>query len=137
MKMNIKDFYNGFSDNQIEKYRQGVRERWGEDTLKESEDRIIGMGKEGFSKVQAEGTSIFETIAIYIPEGFNSNEVQEQIVKWRKWLDNFSTYSDEAILELGRAYSQDPRFTKVFSDINKDLPEFLTKAIEYYCANKK
>jgi hypothetical protein len=113
-----------------------VRERWCEDTLKVSEDRIIGMGKKGFVKVQAEGTSIFETIANNIPKGFDSDEVQGQIVKWRKWLDNFSTYSDEAILGLGQAYSQDPRFTKVFGDINEDLAEFLTKAIEYYCSNK-
>jgi hypothetical protein len=124
------------SDEQIEKYRQEVRERWGEDTLKESEDRIIGMGKEGFVKVQAEGASIFETIANNIPKGFDSDEVQGQIVKWRKWLDNFSTYSDEAILGLGQAYSQDPRFTKIFGDIKEELPEFLTKAIEYYCSNK-
>ncbi len=93
------------------------------------------MGKEDFAKVQAEGTSIFETIADKTPKGFDSDEVQEQIVKWRKWLDNFSTYSDEAILGLGLAYSQDPRFVKTFRDINKDLPEFLTKAIEYYCDN--
>ena len=134
--MQIKEFYDGLNDDQIEKYRQEVRERWDENTLKESEDRIIGMGKEGFAKVQAEGTLIFETIADNIPKGYDSDEIQEQIVKWRKWLDNFSTYTDEAILELGRAYSQDSRFIKVFSDINKDLPEFLTKAIEYYCSNK-
>lgn len=135
--MRINECYTGLSDKQIEQYRQEVRERWGEDTLKESEDRIKGMGKEDFAKVQAEGTSIFETIADKIPKGFDSDEVQEQIVKWRKWLDNFATYSDEAVLGLGRAYSQDPRFTNVFSDINDELPEFLTKAIEYYCANKK
>jgi len=135
--MDIKEFYNGLSEEQVEKYRQEVRERWGEDTLKESEDRIIGMGKDGFAAVQAEGTSIFETIGDNIPKGFDSDEVQEQIVKWRKWLDNFSTYSDEAILGLGRAYSQDLRFTQVFRDIHEDLPEFLTKAIEYYCANNK
>jgi len=80
------------SDEQIEKYRQEVRERWGEDTLKESEDRIIGMGKEGFVKVQAEGASIFETIANNIPKGFDSNEVQGQIVKWRKWLPRPEIY---------------------------------------------
>jgi len=135
--LNIKEFYDGLNEEQIERYRQEVRERWGEDTLKESEDRITGMGKEGFAAVQAEGASIFETIAENISKGFDSNEVQGQIVKWRKWLDNFSTYSDEAILELGRAYSQDPRFTKVFSDIHKDLPEFLTKAIEHYCTKNK
>ena len=135
--MDIKEFYNGLSDKQIEQYRNEVRERWGEDTLKESEDRIAGMGKAGFAKVQAEGASIFETIGDNISKGFDSDEVQEQIAKWRKWLDNFSSYSDEALLGLGQAYSKDPRFTKVFSDIHEDLPEFLTKAIEYYCANKK
>lgn len=135
--MSIKEYYNGLSEEQIKRYRQEVRERWGEDTLKESEDRIIRMGKEGFAKVQAEGTSIFETIGANIPKGVDSVEVQEQIIKWRKWLDNFSTYSDEAVLGLGRAYSQDPRFIQVFRDIHEDLPEFLTKAIEYYCANKK
>lgn len=135
--MQINKYYDGLSDGQIEKYRQEVRERWGEDTLKESEERIAGMGKEGFAAVRAEGAVIFETIGDNIPKGFDSNEVQEQIVKWRKWLDNFSTYSDEAILGLGQAYSQDPRFLQVFRDIHEDLPEFLTKAIEYYCANKK
>ena len=94
------------------------------------------MSKEDFDAVQAEGASIFETIGGNIPKGFDSNEVQEQIVKWRKWLDNFSTYSDEAILELGQAYSKHPRFIKTFRDIKEDLPEFLTKAIEYYCENK-
>jgi hypothetical protein len=41
------------------------------------------------------------------------------------------------VLELGRAYSQNPDFIKFFRKINKDLPEFLTKAIEYYYSKKK
>lgn len=135
--MQIEECYKGLNKKQIEKYRQEVCKRWGKDTLKESEDRISKMGKERFSEVQAEGTSIFETIGDNISKGFDSDEVQEQIVKWRKWLDNFATYSDEAVLGLGQAYSQHPRFIKIFSDINECLPEFLTKAIEHYCANKK
>ena len=135
--MQIKEYYEGFSDEQIEKYRQEVRKGWGEDTLRESEDRITGMGKERFAEVQAEGASIFEAIGDDISKGFDSDEVQEHIVKWRKWLDNFATYSDEAILGLGQAYSQHPGFIQVFRDIHEDLPEFLTKAVEYYCANKK
>jgi hypothetical protein len=105
--------------------------------LKKSEDHIIGTDKEGFAKIQADGASIFETIGDNISKGFNSDEVQEQIGRWRIWLENFATYSNEALLELGRAYSQHPRFIKVFRAINEDLPEFLTKAIEFYCANKK
>ncbi len=105
--------------------------------MKESEDRINEMGEEDFATVQAEGASIFETIADSMPEGCDSDKVQEQIVRWRKWLDNFAEYSDEAVLGLGRAYSQHPRFIKIFGEINEDLSAFLTKAIECYCANKK
>jgi hypothetical protein len=37
-------------------------------------------------------------------------------------------------LGLGRAYSQDARFAAFFAKFHPDLPQFLTKAIEYYCA---
>ena len=55
------------------------------------------------------------------------------MAKWRQWLENFHQYSDEAVLGLGRAYSQDPRFAAYFRKFNSGLPAFLTKAIEYYC----
>ncbi len=43
---------------------------------------------------------------------------------------------------LGQAYSQSLDFaeffrTEFFRKINKDLPGFLTKAIEYYCTHKR
>ncbi len=137
MKMQIKEYYQGFSDEQIEKYRKEVRQRWGEKTLQESEERVIKMGKEKFAKLQAEGGKIFQTISYNMSKGFDSAEVQKQVAKLRKWLENFHHYSDEAVLGLGRAYSQSPEFAKFFSKYHKELPEFLTRAIEYYYAQKK
>ena len=29
-------------------------------------------------------------------KGYDSKEVQELVVRWRNWLENFSHYSDEA-----------------------------------------
>jgi MerR family transcriptional regulator, thiopeptide resistance regulator len=136
-KMQIKEYYQGFSDEQIEKYRQEVRQRWGDDVLRASEARIIGMGKERFAALQAEGGSIFKAISDNMSKGFDSAEVQEQVAKWRQWLENFASYSDGAVLGLGQAYSQHLEFAKFFRKIHKDLPGFLTKAIEHYCKNKK
>ncbi len=48
-EMPIKEYYHGFSDEQIEKYRQEVRQRWGDDALRTNEARAIGMGKERFA----------------------------------------------------------------------------------------
>jgi MerR family transcriptional regulator, thiopeptide resistance regulator len=137
IQMEIKEYYQGFSDEQIEKYRDEVRRRWGEDTLKKSEARITGMGKEKFAALQAEGKEIFMAISLNISRGAECPEVQEQISKWRSWLENFSSYSDEAVLGLGRVYSQHADFAAFFRKIHPELPEFLTRAIEYYCANQK
>lgn len=131
--MHIKEYYEGFSEEQIENYREEVRQRWGEKTLRDSETKVIKMGKEKFAALQAEGGAIFQAIADNMKKGFDNAEVQKLVVKWCRWLENFSHYSDEAVLGLGQAYSQDKRFAKYFEKFHKDLPEFLTKAIEYYC----
>jgi len=68
--------------------------------------------------------------------GFDDRVVQEQIALWRQWLENFHHYSDEAVMGLGQTYSQDPEFAAFFRKYQEELPEFLTKAIEYYCEHK-
>ena len=136
-EMPIKEYYEGFSEEQIEKYRQEVRQRWGEKTLKDSEERVMNMGKEKFKQVQDEGGAIFKAICDNMPKGYDSKEVQELVAKWRNWLENFSHYSDEAVLGLGQTYSRHPDFAKFFEKYDADFPEFFTKAIEYYCASKK
>jgi len=137
VKMQIKEYYQGFSDEQIEKYRREVRRRCGDRALQKSEEHVIKMGKDKFDVLQAEGGKIFQTISDNMPSGYNSNVIQAQVAKWRQWLENFHDYSEEAVLGLGRAYSQSPEFAKFFEKIHKDLPEFLTKSIEYYCAHQK
>jgi len=130
--MNIKEFYQGFSKKQIEKYREEVKLRWGSKTLEESEKRVLDMGREKFIALQAEGGKIFKAIMESMSEGYDSRYVQDLIVEWRKWLENFHHYSDEEVVELGRAYSQHPDFIRFFQQYSDDLPIFLTRAIEHY-----
>ncbi|MFA5628712.1 MAG: MerR family transcriptional regulator [Dehalococcoidales bacterium] len=135
--MPIKEYYEGFSDEQIERYRQEVRERWGEETLKDSETRVMNMGKEKFKALQEKGGAIFMAIRENMSKGHASQEVQELVAEWRIWLENFAHYSDEAVLGLGQAYSNHPDFAQFFRKFGEDFPQFFTEAIEYYCANKK
>jgi MerR family transcriptional regulator, thiopeptide resistance regulator len=135
--METKDFYQGFSDAEMEKYRAEVRERWGEKALNESEDRIKKMGPAKFAAVQAEGDNIFKAIAADMPKGAESKDVQSDVTMWRGWLEHFKHYPDEAVVGLGRAYSQDERFARYFEKYGKDFPAFLTKAIEYWVTHKK
>ncbi|MBN2075723.1 MAG: MerR family transcriptional regulator [Dehalococcoidales bacterium] len=131
-RMSIKEYYRGFSEDQIEKYRDEVRRRWGKKILIDSEKRVIDMGQEKFIALQAEGGRIFKTIMEHMSEGYDSKYIQERIKEWRQWLENFHHYSEDEIVELGRAYSQHPDFIKFFQQYSDDLPVFLTRAIEYY-----
>jgi DNA-binding transcriptional MerR regulator len=130
--MSIKEYYRGFSEDQIEKYRDEVRRRWGEKILVDSEKRVIDMGQDKFIALQAEGGKIFKTIMENMSDGYDSSYIQERIKEWRQWLENFHHYSEEEVVELGRAYSQHPDFIKFFQQYSDDLPVFLTRAIEYY-----
>jgi MerR family transcriptional regulator, thiopeptide resistance regulator len=81
VRMSIKEYYEGFSNEQIEKYRQEVRQRWGEKTLKDSEERVIKMGKARFAELQAEGGKIFQSITDNMAAGVDSPEVQKQVTQ--------------------------------------------------------
>lgn len=134
--MEIKEYYKGFSDEQVEEYRKEVRESWGADTLNESEYRVKAMGKEKFDEVQANGQRIFQAIADNMDKGPGSDVVQGLVAEWREWLEHFSHYTDEMVFGLGRSYSRDSRFAAYYHKIHTDLPEFFTKAIEAYCSKK-
>ncbi len=130
--MDIKEYYEGFSDAQIEEYREEVRRRWGEEKLRESEERVMHMGKDGFAAHQAKGDAIFRAMAELMPSGPASPEVQQQVARWREWLELFSEYTDEALLGLGRMYSEDERFAAFFARFHPELPAFFTRAVECY-----
>ena len=132
--METREYYEGFSDARIEEYRKEARQRWGEDTVRDSESRVLKMGRQRMTELQAEGGAIFQTLAELMPKGAASLEVQEQVAKWREWLEHFSTYSDEAVLGLARMYSEDSRFAAFFEKYHPDLPAFFTRAVEHYCS---
>ena len=112
--MSIKEYYQGFSDEKIERYRSEVKERWGEKALADSEARVLKMGKEKFAELQAEGGRIFQAMCDNMGGGCESEAVQAQVALWRQWLENFHHYPDEAVLGLARAYSQHPEFAAFF-----------------------
>src|SRR4030042_2177088 len=130
--MKIKEFYQGFSDEQIEKFRDEVRCRWGATHLEASERSVTDTGQEKFIELQAEGGKIFKAIMENMSEGYDRKYIQERITEWRQWLEKFHHYSEKKVVALGRGYSLHPHFFKFFQQYSDDLPVFLTRAIEYY-----
>ncbi len=135
--MKIKDYYQGFSETEIEKMRAEVKEKYGEDVLNKSESKVTKLGKAEFAILQAEGETIWKTVAGLMVKGPQSPEVQAQIDKWSRCLSNFYDYSDEMLLGLGKMYSSDERFAVTFRKYGRDMPAFATRSIEFYIEQRK
>jgi MerR family transcriptional regulator, thiopeptide resistance regulator len=130
--MDIKECYKGFSDKEVDTMRKEAREKYGEKTVADSEARVTAMGKDKFEAVQKEFGEIYHKIVANMDKGPQSKEVQVQIARWRELMENFHHYTDEMILGLGRMYSEDPRFAAFYLKFHKDMPKFMTEAVEHY-----
>ena len=135
--MDIKEYYKGFSDKEVDAIRKEAKEKYGEKTIADSEANVMAMGKAKMDAIQAEFGEIYHKIVAKMDNGPESPEVQEQIARWRELMENFHHYSDEAILGLGRMYSEDSRFAAFYLKFHKDMPKFMTKAVEHYIAGRK
>jgi len=136
-EMEIKDYYKGFSDKEVEAIRKEAREKYGEKTIADSEARVTAMGKEKWDALQAEFGQTYHKIVANMEKGPESKEVQEQIARWRQLMENFHHYTDEMILGLGRMYSEDERFAAFYLKFHPDMPRFMTAAIEHYVEGRK
>ena len=136
-EMDIKEYYKGFSDEEIDSMRKEAREKYGEKTVADSEARVMAMGKEKMDAVQAEFDTIYRKIAADMDKGPESPEVQSGIARWRELMENFHHYTDEMILGLGQMYSDDDRFAAFYRKYHPDMAEFMTRAIEYYVASRR
>jgi DNA-binding transcriptional MerR regulator len=134
--MSDKDLFEGFSEEKQKEYEEEIRQRYGDEDLKESQRRWKSYSPEKKEAIKAESQAIFATIGAHIEKGHDSPEVQAQIGALHKHLGYFYECTYERLLGLGQLYNQHPDFIARFQAVHPDLPEFLEKAIEHYCQGK-
>lgn len=135
--VNDQDMYEGFTPEQAKAYRKEAAEKWGEDEVKASENRIKKMSKEQWNAVKAQGDAITRKLAELMLAGAapGNPEVQECIARWHKFLENFYPVVEERLRGLGEMYVADERFTAHYDKYAKGLAQFKNEAIRIYCDN--
>lgn len=131
-----KELYEGFEPEQAKAYRKEAIERWGEEKVKESEQRLKKLTKEEFDNVKEEGHEIALNIANLMNESPNSTKVQEQIQRHYNHLKNFYEPNVEIYRGLANLYVEDERFKAFYEKIKPGLAEFLSRAMKHFCDNK-
>lgn len=136
--MQDQELYGSFSKEEMEKYAQEAKERWGNtEAYKESQKRVKRMGTEGLKKIGDEMVSITRAIAESMDKGPGSPEVQELVKRHYGCLGNFYDCGTEMYRGLGKMYVEDKRFAAYYEKFGPGLAEFMRQAIEYYCDHNK
>ncbi|MBB6445310.1 DNA-binding transcriptional MerR regulator [Bacillus benzoevorans] len=141
--MGDKDKFAAFKEKMIEeneqKYGKEIREKYGHETVKTSNAKLMGMSQEDFEVMTKIGEEIFTLLEKAYTTGDPASDVaQELAAKHKEWLMySWTKYSPEAHAGLAEMYIADERFTAYYDKAVKGGTGFLRDAILIYTGQKR
>ena len=130
--MSQKDLFEGFSEEEQEKYAQEAEQMYDPETVRESNRKWKSYSAAKKEAILAEGRQVYEDMITAMPKGASSPEVQAVVERWRKHMDHFWTPSLEQLIALAGGYNDDPRFKANFDKMHPALTEFMREAVTVY-----
>lgn len=131
--MTHKEKFEGFNFSQ-NPFEQEARERWGDETIDKSNEKLKNMSKEEQKTLEEKMNAIYRKLATFRQSSPASDGAQEAIKKWHDFLNNNFNYhySLEAFKQLGQMYVEDERFTKNIDKFGEGLSKFMCEAMAIY-----
>jgi DNA-binding transcriptional MerR regulator len=135
--MSDKAYFEGFSEEEQEKYALEAEQMYDPETVRESNRKWKTYSAAKKEAIMTEGKAIYMDMIAAMPKGADSEEVQSIVERWRKHMDYFWTPKLEQLLPLVNGYNDDPRFKANFDKMRPGLAEFFREAVRVYVANHK
>lgn len=135
ISMEDTELYGNFSKDELDRYTKEAQERWGHTaTLKQSQERVKKMGKEGLQQVMNENRKLNEKLSTQMAEGQSpaSETVQHLIAQHYNGLRAFYEPNLELYRGLAEMYLADERFKKNYEKVAIGLAQFMHDAMIYY-----
>jgi DNA-binding transcriptional MerR regulator len=136
-EMSQKGLFEGFSEEEQEKYAEEAEQMYDPETVRESNRKWKSYSAGKKEAIMAEGKLIYTDMVAAMPKGADSPAVQAIVERWHKHLDNFWTPNIDQLLTLADGYSMDPRFKSKFDKLDPQLADFMLAAVKVYVANHK
>jgi DNA-binding transcriptional MerR regulator len=143
MTMSDKEKFEGFKKDMIDenerKYGKEVREKYGDDTVNQSNAKLQNMSQEKYDRANRLAEEINQTLAEAFKTGDPSGDAAQKAAELHKeWISMYwPTYSGEAHAGLGDMYVADDRFKAYYDKEQDGVAEFLRDAIYVYTGMKK
>ena len=136
-KMSDEKLFEGFSEEEQEKYALEAEQLYDPETVRESNRKWKAYSTAKKEAILAEGNTIYKDMIAILPKGANSAEAQAIVERWRKHMDYFWTPNLEQLLGLANGYNDDPKFKTNFDKMDPRLAEFMRDAVKVYIESKK
>ena len=135
--MNDKAYFEGFSEEEQEKYALEAEDLYGAEGVRASMKKWKSYSAEEKKRIMEEGSKNYMDMIAVIPKGPDSPEAQAIVERWRKHMDYFWTPSLDQLLALASGYNDDPRFKATFDKMHPQLAEFMQEAVQVYVGKRK
>ena len=143
ISMRDKEKFEGFKKTLIEdndsKYGKEIREKYGDDAVDKSYNKINKMTQDEYEQVNKLATEVLKTLNEAFRTGDPSGELAQKAANLhRQWLCFYwDEYSKEAHAGIGQMYVDDERFTAYYDKDQPGTAEFLRDAILVYTGLKE
>jgi hypothetical protein len=132
MTLTDKELYEGFTPEQIERYKREAREMYDPKLVAESERRARSMTKAQWNAVKEKGDQVTREIAEVADRAPDDSEVQALIARHHAWIGQFYAASAEMYRGLGRLYVGHEEFRAFYDKYRPGLADFMQAAMAYY-----
>jgi DNA-binding transcriptional MerR regulator len=142
MTMTDKEKFEGFKrriiDENEQTYGKEIREKYGEDTVNQSNAKLQNMSQEEFEQANRLAEEIHIALAEAMKTGNPASEQAQKAAQLHKqWLMNYwAEYSKEGHAGLADMYTADDRFKAYYDKETKGTAEFLRDAIYVFTGKK-
>ncbi len=133
MPLTDAELYEGFSEEQIERYQREVREQYDPTVVAESDRRVRQMSRGQWAALKAEGEEVNRLLASLIGSDPGDPAVQAAIGRHFTMMGQFYTVTPQIYRGLGQLYVEHPEFRAYYEAYAPGLADFMQAAMEVYC----
>lgn len=137
ISMNPKALFEGFSEEEQQKYAEEAALKWDPEIVRASNKRWKAYSPHEQKRILEEGKGLYGDLAAVMSRGAASSQVQNLVGRWHAHLRNFWSPSDEQLLGLADLYNDDPRFRDNYEKAAPGLAAFMREAVNVYVKNRK
>lgn len=136
--MNDQDLYGGLTRDEMEAYQKEAQQKWGHtEAFKQSQRRVATFTKDDWKNIKEESDALLRDMVAMMNRDVTDPAVQKIVERHRQSINRFYDCTIEIYRGLAQMYLQDQRFADFYRKYHKDLPEFLSAAMLYYCNTHK